>query len=114
MLKDVARRRIEAYNERVRRRLRIKEDTLFNEDCGAFFQNNIDTTTENPLGLLTRFVNQEGAVGMRYYFALDTTDKRNKIRIFLIATDAQGNNMLKAKRLDAEDPLILQKSIPPR
>lgn len=108
----VANRQIEAYNERVRRRLHVNETTLFNQDDGAFFQNNVDSTG-NPLGLLTRFVNQDGAVGMRYYFALDTTADRNKIRIFLIATDSEGKNMLYPTKERNADPLILQKSIPP-
>ena len=105
------RRGIDIYNERVRRRLHSTGSTPFNNDHGAFFQNNV--VGKDTVGLLTQFVNQKDARGMRYYFALDEGQDSNKIRIFLIATDSLGNNLLRAKTRTSATPLILQKSIPP-
>ena len=111
---DEAKRRVKSYNKLVRRRLHVSGRTDYNRDCGAFFQNNVEEGNHDSRGLLTRFVNQEDAVGMRYYFALEPAQRRNRIRIFLVATDSAGNNLLDAASTrSGEAPLILQKSIPP-
>jgi hypothetical protein len=107
-----ARRRMKLYNKKVRRHLHIDRRVDYNKDCGAFFQNNLERKGDEA-GVLTRFVNQEGAVGMRYYFALDPNEGRNRIRIFLVATDKNGNNLLQSTGARRTAPLIIQKSIPP-
>jgi|GEM_PF-2955202 len=112
------------YQRNVMTRLYWSGTTPFNNDYGAFFQNNLENNPvsgkPDSVGLLTRFVNQPGARGMRYYFALDNTEKQNKIRIFLIATDSAGNNLLDRKPSETnavnamdEPSIIIQKSIPP-
>lgn len=107
------------YQNNVMPRLYWRDTEPLNKDYGAFFQNNMEKDRDGKpvgtMGLLTRFVNQKGARGMRYYFALDSTEEqKNKIRIFLIATDSAGNNLLDRglSKMDAP-PIIIQKSIPP-
>jgi hypothetical protein len=91
----------------------------FNEHNGAFFQNNKDSADPfDTRGLLSRLLAQPGAVGVRYYLALkDDIEYDDMIRIILVATDFNGNDIIYLK--DPKDPkkkvdaLILQKSIPP-
>ena len=90
----------------------------FNKHNGAFFQNNPETKKpDDTEGLLKRLLTQDGAVGVRYYFALKKDTKYdNMIRIILVAVDAKGNDLIQINDPATNklvEGLVVQKSIPP-
>ncbi len=81
----------------------------YNQYLFSFFHDNRDGTFE-------KFLNQAGKSGyVRYYFGYDEKDKPNRIRVILVAVDAQGRNVTSINRSGRtqEDGLTLQRAFPP-
>lgn len=83
----------------------------YNQYLFNFFHDNRDGTFE-------KFLDQAGKNGyVRYYFGYDEKDKPNRIRVILVAVDAQGRNVTSintnGRTNDDGDGLTLQKSWPP-
>ncbi len=82
----------------------------YNKYLFSFFHDKRD-------GLFETFTGQGGKNGLvRYYFGYDEHDVPNRIRVVLIAVDANGRNVTAANgaaRTNGDDGLTLQRSWPP-
>jgi hypothetical protein len=82
-----------------------------NQYLFSFFHNNRD-------GVFEKFLDQAGKNGyVRYYFGYDEHDVPNRIRVILVAVDAQGRNVTRinasGRTNGDEDAVTLQRSYPP-
>jgi len=83
----------------------------YNQYLFSFFHDSRDGTFDN-------FLDQAGRNGyVRYYFGYDERDKPNRIRVILVAVDADGRNVTSinagGRTNDEGDGVTLQKSWPP-